>query len=327
MTDPVPGARTRAPIDQGMFLDIHGVPQWVTLRGADRANPLLMLLTGPGVAFSRLARFFAPWEAAFTLVQWDQPGAGSTWARNGDEALSLARLVRDGLEVAEQALARLGASRLVLLGASAGSIVGLMMLKARPELFSAYVGTGQVVHWARQEALSWAMVLEAVRARGDAAAIAELEQIGAPPYASSAPEVIKSKYAGAVTEAEQAVFAGLHPSIMASAAAPPDGANWVARGLEPPDQRMRAMACWEVLRQEIGRFDAYALGRRFEAPMVFLQGTEDAYTVSSLVRDYAEWLDAPLKRYVPVEGGGHSALFLRERFGELLVRHARPLAR
>jgi len=332
MTDPAPGARDRAraiSIDEGRFLDINGLPQWLTLLGADLANPALMILSGPGAAFSRLAMFFAPWEAQFTLVQWDQPGAGSTWARNGDAAtgaLSLDRLVRDGLEAAEQALRRLSARRLVLLGLSGGSILGLRMIQARPDLFSAYVGSGQVVHWARQEALSYQMVLTRARGAGDADAVAELEAIGPPPYETMASEVVKSKYAGALTAAEQAALAGLDPSVMASAAAPPPGASWVPEGLDPPDQRARAMACWQQLRDEIVAFDAYGLGQAFAAPVVFLQGEDDAYTVSSLVRDYADWIQAPLKRYVPVEGGGHSVMFLRERFLELLARHVRPLA-
>ena len=79
MTDPRAGARGGArAIDQGLFLDIDGLPQWVTLRGRDLANPALMILPGPGGAFTSWAAFFAPWETAFTLVQWDQPGGGAT---------------------------------------------------------------------------------------------------------------------------------------------------------------------------------------------------------------------------------------------------------
>lgn len=327
MTDPASGAPARASsssIEQGLFLDIDGMPQWVTLRGADLANPALMILTGPGAAFSRLAPFFAPWERELTLVQWDQPGGGSTWARSGDVGeLSYARLVRDGVAVAEQALARLGARRLVLLGVSGGSILGLMMLKARPDLFSAYVGTGQIVDWARQETLSYQAVLSTARARGEEAAVAELEGIGPPPYAQIGAELIKTKYAGALTPAELAVVTSLDPPLMAP---PPAGASWIPDGLPAHDPRERGMAVYQAMRAEIAAFDAYALGRRFEAPVVFLQGAEDAYTVPELVREYADWIEAPAKAYVEIEGGGHSALFLRERFLELLVRHVRPLA-
>ena len=118
MTSRGEGASARAPIEDGWFADVNGEAQWVTAHGVDRAAPPLLILTGPGAAFSRLTPFFAPWEAAFTLVQWDQPGAGATFARNGETPLSLDRLVADAEVVAETALARLGAPRLIVLGIS-----------------------------------------------------------------------------------------------------------------------------------------------------------------------------------------------------------------
>jgi hypothetical protein len=64
-----------ARLDEGFFADIHGVPQWLTLRGDDRTNPALLILSGPGFGYAALAPFFSSFERAFTLVQWDQPGA------------------------------------------------------------------------------------------------------------------------------------------------------------------------------------------------------------------------------------------------------------
>ena len=89
-----------APIDEGFFADVGGAPQWITLRGADRAGPPLLMLFGPGAGFTRMAPFFAPWERDFTLVQWDQPGGGATFAKNGEMALSLDRLAADAAAVA-----------------------------------------------------------------------------------------------------------------------------------------------------------------------------------------------------------------------------------
>ncbi len=136
-----------APIDEGFFADVRGAPQWITLRGADRANPSLLMIFGPGASFTRMAPFFAPWERDFTLVQWDQPGGGATFAKNGEMALSLDRLAADAAAVAEIACRRLDAPKLVVLGVSGGSIVGLKLAKARPDLVAAFVGTGQIVRW------------------------------------------------------------------------------------------------------------------------------------------------------------------------------------
>ena len=332
MTDPASGTRSRVSIDEGLFAVINGVEQWLTIRGSDLGNPALLLVGGPGAAFTRMAPFFAPWEQRFTLVQWDQPGGGATWARSrakgGDAVgpLTLDRLVRDGLAVVEFVRRRLRIDKIILLGVSGGSIVGLMMAKQRPDLFSAYVGSGQIVDWARQDALSYAMVLEQARARGDAAAVVELEGIGAPPYRDTATDAVKAKYAGALTPAEQAVFAALDPAVMAAVNEPPAGARYAPVGLAlPADPRALGTAAYDQLRGEIMAFEARRLGLKFEVPMVFLQGARDAYTVSSEVEAYAAEIEAPAKRMVKAPGGGHSAFFLRDAFLDLLVRHVRPL--
>ena len=130
-----------------MFVDIHGVRQRVSVHGDDRANPALLMVSGAGLALSRMAAFFEPWERAFRVVHWDQPGAGDTHDRNPEPGpITFDRLAVDGVAVAEFVRAHLQARRIALLGISGGSIVGLKMVKARPDLFSAYVGTGQIVN-------------------------------------------------------------------------------------------------------------------------------------------------------------------------------------
>ena len=311
-------------IDEGLFLPIGGLDQWVTIRGADRANPPLLILTGPGGAFSSLAPLFAPWEARFTVVQWDQPGAGATAAKAGADPrpLSFGRLVSDGLAVAEAVLARLEQRRLIVFAISGGTVVGLRMVKARPDLFSAYVGNGQITSWARQEALSYRMILERARAAGDAAAIAEIEGIGPPPWADVACDAVKGKYANAMTPAEQAVF---DPATVAAMRSPPADARYVARGLPPSDPYAVGLAAFTALRPELAAFDAEALGLDFAVPMIFLQGAQDAHMPAVEVEAYAAKVRAPRVVFEAIAEGGHMSSFLTERLLELLETHVRPL--
>jgi len=328
MENPQAGSRERAPVDEGMFVAINGLDQWITIRGRDQSNPALLIVSGPGTAFSRMAPFFAPWEKDFTLVQWDQPGAGATHAKNSEGAtglLTLERLTHDAIAVAEFVCAHLGVSRIIVLGVSGGSAIGLMMARHRPDLLHAYVGTGQIVNWARQDSLSYAMLLARARAHSDAEAIAELERIGPPPYAEAATDAVKSKYAGALTPAEQAAFASLDLSVIAAMNEPPADARYIAKDLPLHDAHAVAMAAYSALRNELMRFDARGLGLAFDVPLFFFQGDGDAYTVTSEVQGYEAELHAPTKRIAPLEGGGHSAVFLRDEFLDLLKRHVRPL--
>jgi pimeloyl-ACP methyl ester carboxylesterase len=315
-------------IDEGRFVNIHGLEQWVTLRGTHVDNPVLLIIPGPGAGMSGLAPFFAPWQEYFTLAQWEQPRAGVTYARHGAAVgeYNIERLVRDGLGVVEFIHTRLGAPQVVPLAFSGGTIVALNMLKRRPELFTAYVGTGQIVNWGRQDALSYTLVLEAARAAGDSTAIADLERIGPPPYPDTATDAAKSKYSGAYSPAEGRAFATLDPSVMAAVITPPADAKYLPPGLVlEKDVRAVATAAYDALRNEIVTFDAERLGLDFEMPMLFIQGEQDLLTVGMEVRAYADKIRAPAKAYVPLEGGGHSPWMMRDAFLQALVTHLLPI--
>jgi pimeloyl-ACP methyl ester carboxylesterase len=310
--------------DDGLFLDIGGQPQWVTIRGRDAANPVLMIVTGPGAAFSPLAPVFAPWEARFTLVQWDQPRAGATLARTPDDPqpFTYARLARDGADAARAVCARLGVETLALFAISGGTITALRMIRAAPDLFSAYVGNGQVTHWARQESLAWRIILDRARAAGDAAAAAEIEGVGPPPWADVAADLVKGRYANAPTAAEQAAMAAAPMHLVR---APPKAASWIAPVPPLADPYAAAFAAYREIRPELQAFDAEALGLDWPIPMIFLQGSQDAHTPAAEVEAYAGRITAPIVRYVPIPEGGHMSSFLVERLLALMEAHLRPL--
>jgi hypothetical protein len=89
-------------IEESSFVTIGGIEQWVTIRGDDRRKPLLLFLhDGPGDVQSLFISSYAPYERDFVLVQWDERGAGQTFARNGTADVTLERLVADGIDLAE----------------------------------------------------------------------------------------------------------------------------------------------------------------------------------------------------------------------------------
>src|SRR5690242_11136169 len=73
------------PIDEGRYVTIGGIEQWITIRGEDRANPVLLFLHGgPGDATNPWGfAAFRRWLKAFTVVQWDQRGSGRALAKSG----------------------------------------------------------------------------------------------------------------------------------------------------------------------------------------------------------------------------------------------------
>src|SRR6202035_4721600 len=124
------------------FVSIGGIDQWISIRGEDQSNPVVFLIHGgPGSSYSIFTPHLRSWEKHFTVVQWDQRGAGKTFGgmgSRGNGAISLKQLGSDGIDVAEYLRARLHKERLFLLASSMGSTFGMQIARSRPDLFYAY---------------------------------------------------------------------------------------------------------------------------------------------------------------------------------------------
>jgi pimeloyl-ACP methyl ester carboxylesterase len=151
-------------IDEGMYVKIGGIDQWMQIRGDDRNNPVLLCLHGgPGGSWLGNTKLLLPWEREFTVVQWDQRGTGKTLETTGTvvaDSMSVDRMAQDGIEVAEFLRDHLHKDKIVVLGFSWGSLLGVHMVKQRPDLFYAYVGTGQISDMAKAQQMSYAYVLK-----------------------------------------------------------------------------------------------------------------------------------------------------------------------
>jgi pimeloyl-ACP methyl ester carboxylesterase len=313
--------RSPAGIAEGRFVELGGIRQWITIRGEDRANPVLLILAGgPGNSLVPLAPVFRGWERDFTVVQWDQRGAGKTYGANGraEAPMTMDQMVSDGIELSRYLRDRLQPARLAVVGHSWGSMLGVLMVKAHPELYCAYVGTGQVVAKAEKETILYAGLLEQLRADSDRAAITELEAVGPPPYRSEADLLVERRLSERYdTAAERNLEATLRPVVLFAPAFSLADIWSLLQG-----QKYAGDALYE---ETLG-YDARALGPDFGVPFVVIDGDHDRVTPADLALDYFAAVAAPRKVFVLLPGGGHSAILtMPERFLRSLDRYVRPL--
>ena len=314
-------------IDEARYVTLGGLEQWITIRGEDRKNPVLLLLHGgPGDATNPWGYAgFRNWLKYFTVVQWDQRGAGRTLGRNGAAAAStitVERMVQDGVELAELLSKKLQKDKIVLVGHSWGSTLGVFMAKARPELFHAFVGTGQVADHTRNFAVAYAALVEKASREGNSRAVEELKAIGPPPYKDGYRDgrgfAVQRKWANLFEGADVFLASALGFALLAPGYLPGDINDWF------DGQNVSA----EHLVPETAVIDAKRLGGEFSVPVFVIQGAEDFTTPTSLARTYLNSLHAPRKAFATIDGAGHFAVFTKQdEFLKELRARVLPLIR
>ena len=295
----------RGSLDEKGFVLIGGIEQWVTVKGDSCANPIILFISGgPGNPLSPYSdAIYGAWSKDFTLVQWDQRGAGMTYGRNppaADAVLTLTQMRDDGNELATYLAHRYGKQKVILWGSSWGSILGVYMAESRPELFHAYLGTSQLVSYRENEAVSYAGLLALTRAADDKASIAVLEGVGAPPWTNprsfgKVRRVVR-KYESKVTTPPPA-----HWWTPAAEYATPKAQADYEAGEDYSFINFVGMHGDGMYSQ----VDLPRLTTHFAIPMFFVEGAHDLLATPDVAKRYYDSLKAPQKAMVVLEHAGH----------------------
>jgi pimeloyl-ACP methyl ester carboxylesterase len=311
-------------IAESGFVRIGGIEQWVTIRGEDRGNPAILLVHGgPGNAVSQLAYFFRGWEKEFTIVQWDQRGAGRTYGRYGDAtpSFTLDTMITDGLEVADHARRHLGREKLILIGHSFGSALAVNMLKRDPRSFSAFVGTGQLVRAPDVAAAEYAFILSRLIADRKLSAAARLQEVGPPPYNSAERGGEMQQWLNRyLVEPDQVYFLSAIGVMLRNA-------NYSLKDFQNFQMGVVRFSI-PRLYSEVNAIDLNSLGYEMPIPFFVIDGLEDHIAPATLVADYFDKVHAPKKAMILINDAGHFAMmthandFLRILREQVLVATA-----
>ena len=176
-------------IDSLEAIQAGDTTQWIRVRGADAANPALLLIQqGPGLPMINEARRFGcllGLEKAFTVIYWDQRGCGRSLRRPQDRAgLSLERMVGDTVSLLEFLRDRFGGKTYVA-GFSFGATVGACAAAQRPDLVATLVAAGMDIDGAAAGKNACDFAVAAACQRGSRHATRQLEAIGPPPHLTS----------------------------------------------------------------------------------------------------------------------------------------------
>jgi pimeloyl-ACP methyl ester carboxylesterase len=315
-------------VDERIKLRIGGIDQWLSIRGRDRRNPILLFLHGGPAAVTMPASytFQSPWEDFFTVVQWDQRGAGKTYAANTEQQMSpgmtIEGMTDDAAQVVQYLRQHYGKQKIFLLGHSWGTVLGTRLARQHPDWFHAYIGVGQVVNVRRNEEIGFAFALHAAKADHNPQAVRELEALM--PYPGTVPMTLQrigtrsrwETYYGGLTHGRKDF------SYYAD-----------AEGLSPDYDQAELDA--------IGKGSVYTLNHLlqpllgvdlddmtdFGCPVLLFVGQHDYTTSHELAEQWFERIQAPSKHLVLFADSAH--MVMQEQPGRFLmhlVTDALPLA-
>ncbi|MFI9806404.1 alpha/beta fold hydrolase [Streptomyces sp. NPDC052301] len=309
-------------VDESSYVRIGGIDQWISVRGDDRTNPVILEVHGgPGASNLIHVPRTRAWERHFTIVRWDMRGAGKTFAAGGPEAqgeMTLDRLHQDALEVTDHIRARLGVDKVVLLANSFGSVTGLRLARDHPERYSAYVGTDQNIVGGGRDTSAYEALLARLEKAGRKKDLAKMAAMGPDHSAWSAH--MWAEYSKTVVTTDPLTYDTMKTVIIRSL--------WFSPLHTLRDLRtyLKGMTFSEQLGPQATTIDERAEGTVFRLPFFLFQGDSDVLTPPEPARRFYEEVTAPVKDFALIPEAAHFASFRHpDRFLDLLLKKVRPV--
>ena len=280
--------------------------QWVLIRAEHVANSVVLFVHGgPGTSqLTLMRRNTRELERAFTVVNWDQRLSGKSFDAGRDRSrLHMVRFVDDVIDLSSYLARRFQQAKILLVGHSWGSVISLLAVARRPDLFSGYVGIGQGSRMAESELRSYQWTLERARHCGDRAAVESLTRIGPPPYAGPdwrskflTERRLLGKFGGEYHGSRIGAFGVVLKNVIFSTEYTLRDRVNVFRGI------FRSV---DALIPELVETDLFVDVPEVAVPVWFCLGRHDFEVPSALSAEYFAALKAPRKELVWFEHSAH----------------------
>lgn len=304
--EPLPGSITEL-----TTIDVNGSQQALMIRGYDTNKPILLYLSGgpgqsslpwPRVLFDDLSR-------DFILVGWDQRGTGKSYAAlDPTETLTLDQTIADTVAVTNYLRDRFDEEKIYLLGESWGTTLAVLAAQARPDLYHAIIGSGQMVSQRETDRRLYYDVLEYAENVEDTAVTEQMLAYGEPPYQDlyayvyvmALYEKLYQPYTPPQAYIEKGTQANLGPwNVLGSEYNFVEKVN-VFRGFLDTAAVLYPQLQGIDFRQDVPRLDV---------PLYVLDGAAELDARRELALEWFNQVDAPIKRLYTFENAAHAPAF------------------
>ena len=320
---PVPGS-----IAELTTVELGGREQSILVRASDAEDPVLLYLSGgPGQSDLGYGRvLLEPLVADFVVVVWDQRGTGTSYgALDPTDTLTLDRAVADTVELSSLLADRFDEERIYLLGESWGSTLGVLAAQQRPDLFHAYIGSGQMVSQRVTDQIIWRDLLAYAERTESWELYDQVLTFGEPPYRDTpwsnsivmgSYPLLETAYDPPADYIERGVSSGIGPyGVLASEYGFVDKVN-ALRGL---------LDTFSLMYPQLQEIDFRADVPALDVPVYVLDGEHELRGRRDLALEWFAGLSAPTKELVTYADSGHSVVFEQaDAFHRLMVDEIVP---
>lgn len=301
-------------IQENTYVTIGGIEQYLQIRGGDRDNPIILWLHGgPGFPLTYLTYYYqTALEKDYTIVCWEQRGCGRTFYRNKSNGnLTIEQLLTDTDEVIDYLRGRFSQEKIIIIGQSWGTVLGMDYINIHPEKVAAYIGVGQVTDFSQGKiyAAESAVQMAMENDNNEDAEFLErcIEQLSKTESiekldVKSLEEMIitSTKYLKCDGEMSgiKRIFAAITSPEMSW-----NDARWF---LFASDTQNIITFQNNLVDYMYFQFDVMKSSKEYDIPICFIQGKSDWITPTNLVNDYYEVIASDKKEMIVINNAGHT---------------------
>jgi pimeloyl-ACP methyl ester carboxylesterase len=279
-------------------VNLNGAEQWITIRGKNINNPILLNLGmgGPGGGGFATRTLFEPLEEHFVVVSWDEPGTGKSYNAVPVSSLKPQRFVDDAHALTQLLRERFHQDKIFVYGVSWTSILGIWLIQQHPGDYYAFISSGQMVNTTENDVMGYELALNYSIERGDDASVEALRRNGPPPYSGDG---LLGKYVTYLDilndymgEPRYMIVAPLVPFF-----APEYGL------IDRVNHTRGSVDSFTVVYPQLKDLDFTLQANKLDVPVYFLVGRQDVNAMAELVERYYDILQAPHKELIWLDGG------------------------
>ena len=284
-------------------IEINGTELEVMMRGVDRNNPIIIFVHGgPGCSEIPYVRKYQDLlEEHFTIVHYDQRGSGKSYQFFEDYSnISSDQHVEDLLALTDYVKKIFSKEKVLLIGHSFGTYIGMKAANKAPEKYAAYIGIGQVSNYINGEVDSLNYTISQAHQAGNQKDVDKLKLLEDSIKKGEAhtPRDMVRKYGGA--------------SRLIN-----DNMDYYIGFLTNPEYNLLDViryikgisATQGILLAEEKENDITTIVSSLDIPFYFVMGKYDYMTSTNSAKAYYDNVKAPIKDFIVFEKSAHYPQF------------------